>query len=90
MKAEVFLPPSLQYLAGNIQSINVEGGTVRECLRALVKLHPDLKHSILTGNGRLHKGLSIYKNGEQADVIDLASPLQEGDKIYILNVIFGG
>jgi|WetSurMetagenome_2_1015567.scaffolds.fasta_scaffold649527_1 molybdopterin converting factor small subunit len=90
MKVELFLPPSIQYLADNIKTLEVEGNTIRECLHSLVNQYPQLKADIFTRSNKLHKGLSIYKNGGKTDVMDLDTAIKEGDKLYILNVIFGG
>jgi molybdopterin converting factor small subunit len=90
MKVELFLPPSLQYPADNIKTLEVEGNNVRECLHSLVNQYPQLKKDIFTRNNKLRKGLTIYKNGERADVMNLDTPLKAGDKLYILNLIFGG
>jgi hypothetical protein len=90
MSIQVTIPPSIQYLLDNIKTVETEGKTVRECLHYMVKKYPQLKQDIFTGSNKLRKGLTIYKNGEKADLIDLDTALQEGDKLYILNVIFGG
>jgi molybdopterin converting factor small subunit len=90
MKVELYLPPSLQYPADNIKTLEVEGNSVRECLHSLFNQYPQLKDEIFTRNNKLRKGLTIYRNGGKDDLTNLDTPLKEGDKLYILNLIFGG
>jgi molybdopterin converting factor small subunit len=90
MRVALFLPPSLQTLAANAREIEVEGSTVGECLKSLIEKHPSLKKEVFTRNHKLRQGLSIYKNGEKNDITGLSTRLAEGDKLYLINVIFGG
>jgi molybdopterin converting factor small subunit len=90
MRVQLFLPPSLQSLAGDIKEIGVEGKNVGECLEYLVEKYPRLKREVFTRNRKLRQGLSLYRNGEKTDIIEPSTPLAEGDKLYLLNVIFGG
>jgi molybdopterin converting factor small subunit len=90
MRVQLFLPPSLQSLAGDIKEIDIEGKNVGECLESLVEKYPRLKNEIFTRSHKLRQGLSIYRNGEKTDITEASTPLAEGDKLYLLNVIFGG
>jgi molybdopterin converting factor small subunit len=90
MRVQLFLPPSLQSQTGDIKEIDVEGKDIGECLESLVAKYPRLKKKVFTRNRKLRQGLSIYRNGEKTDIIEPSTPLAEGDKLYLLNVIFGG
>jgi molybdopterin converting factor small subunit len=87
---EIYLPPNLQPLVENSQSVRVDGHTVGECLNDLIKRFPRLNGLIFDRRGKLNTGLSAYLNGTSAHVDQLSSPVRDGDKIYIINLLVGG
>lgn len=90
MSVEISIPPSLQHLVNDIKIIEVSGRTIRECLDDLVTQFPQIKSQLFGQGMKLRKGLSIYINGEATDIKELAKPVNDGDKLFILNLIFGG
>ncbi len=90
MSIEVNFPPSLQHLAGGQKKVEVSGGTIGECLNAIVARYPQLKTKFFGSNGELFRGLNIFLNGESAYPGELEKPVRDGDKIYIAYVMLGG
>jgi molybdopterin converting factor small subunit len=90
MSVEVSIPPSFQSLINGIKTVEVSGKTVEECLDNLVTRFPLIKSQLFGRGRKLRKGLSIYINREGIDVKELARAVNDGDKLYILNLIFGG
>jgi len=90
MSIEVKISPILAKYTNNHQATEVNGSTVGECLDHLVKQFPDLKKVILDKNGRLHRYLDVYVNGENAYPEELAKPVKNGDKLHIVMLIAGG
>jgi molybdopterin converting factor small subunit len=90
MTVEISLPPSLQTLADNVKRVDVSGGTVGECLGAMIAQYPRLKGRLFTRGGKILKGLNIYVNGERVSPEPLARPVRDGDKIHLAYLIFGG
>jgi molybdopterin converting factor small subunit len=90
MSIEIILSPSLQPLAGNAPSVNVEGKTLGECLDALMQKHPQLKDALLDDNRVLRKDYMIFINGENAYVEEISRPVKEGDKIHLMTFFVGG
>ncbi len=90
ISVEVFLPPNLQPLADNRQTVSVDGQTISACLESLVLRFPPLKERLLDLQGELARGLSIYLNGTAYHSLGLDSPVCSGDKIYIINLAVGG
>jgi molybdopterin converting factor small subunit len=90
MSIEIILSPSLQTLAGNALSVNVEGKTLGECLDALMQKHPQLKEVLLDDNRVLRKDYMIFINGENAYMEELVRPVKEGDKIHLMTFFVGG
>ncbi len=90
MVVEVSIPPLLQTLADGTKQIDVGGGTVSECLEAVVKRYPRLKARLFTRGGKIAKGLNIYINGEGVYPDVLARSVKDGDKVHLAYLIFGG
>ena len=90
MSVEINLPPVLQAMAGDIKQIDVTGGTVGECLEALVKQYPKLKPRLFNKKNKLPHGINIFVNRENAYPEPLAKAVHEGDKIHIAFIVLGG
>ncbi len=90
MSVEINIPQFLQHLTDDVKVAVVNGGTVGECLKALVKQFPQLEALLFTKNGRLIKYLDIYINGESAYPEELARPVGDGDELHIVKSIVGG
>jgi molybdopterin converting factor small subunit len=90
MSVAINIPPSLQSLAGGVRQIKVTGGTIGECLKDLVRLHPRLKGKIFTRNGRLPKGMNIFINRVGAGPRPLDRPVHKGDEVHIAYIVLGG
>jgi len=63
--------------------IEVDGDTVGECLRHLVKRFPKLE--LFDKNGKLLDYFGIYVNGESAYPNELDTPVKDGDELHIAN-----
>jgi molybdopterin converting factor small subunit len=69
--------------------IQVEGKTVGECLKDLVKQYPPLKKEIFK-NGKLNPIMEVYLNGASAFPNELVKPVKDGDKINLVYMLSGG
>jgi molybdopterin converting factor small subunit len=74
----------------NVLNTKVEGKTVRECLRDLVKQFPKLKRLILDGEGNLLRTYDYFINEQSVYPKDMNRSLKDGDKLNLLYVIHGG
>ncbi len=71
--------------------VNVEGGTAREAIDALVGIHPPLKRLVLDDALRLRRHVNIYVNDELiVDREQLSDGVCDGDTLYILPAVSGG
>ena len=77
-----------QYTNGK-EIIEVEGKTVGECLKDLVKKYPLLEKEIFK-KGQLNSLIEIYIDGASAYPNELAKPVKEGDEIDLVYMISGG
>ena len=69
--------------------IEVEGTTVGECLKDLVKKYPPLDKEIFK-KGKLNSLIEIYIDGASAYPNEMARPVKDGDKIDLVYILSGG
>ena len=90
MRVRVKLPPILQELGGGVETFEVTGRTVGECLENLETQFPTIKDYLLDRQGRLLRIFGIYLNSKGIYPVELDTPVQDNDEIVILNFIIGG
>jgi len=86
----VKLPPVLQEFSGSVETLEVNGRTVGECLEALEARFPGIRESLLDRQGKLLRVFGIYLNSDGLHPVELDSPVRDGDEIVILNFLMGG
>jgi len=90
MSVEINIPSYLQPYTSDTEVVEVSGSTVGGCLNHLAKQFPSIKKMLLDKKGKLHGYIGIFLNGEDAYPEQLAKPVKDGDKLYILYIIGGG
>jgi molybdopterin synthase sulfur carrier subunit len=90
MSVRVKLPPVLQEFSGGVETLEVSGRTVNECLEELEARFPGMKQSLLDRQGKLLRAFGIYLNSGGLHPVELDSPVADGDEIVILNFLMGG
>jgi molybdopterin synthase sulfur carrier subunit len=90
MSVRVKLPPSLQELGGGVETLEVSGRTVAECLEELEMRFPGTKEALLDRQGKLLRAFGIYLNADGLHPVELDTKLHDGDEIVILNFLMGG
>jgi molybdopterin converting factor small subunit len=78
-----------QFTSG-LDTIQVEGDTVGNCLNSLIGRFPEMNAAIFDGNGKLKNQIEIYLNMESAYPDELKKKVQDGDEIYITVMLAGG
>jgi molybdopterin converting factor small subunit len=78
-----------QYTDG-LEHIDVEGGTVGECLGRLVDSYPEMSSALFDNKGKLLNVIEIYVNHESAYPEELKKPVKDGDVIHITVMLAGG
>lgn len=86
----IVIPPFLQPFTTNLESVEVNGSSVSECLNNLNKQFVGIEKMLFAKNGELQPYIGIYVNGKDAYAEGLAKPVKDGDEIYILYMIAGG
>ncbi len=91
MSVEVRLPTMLRPAVNGSASVQVEGETIGEVLRALVMENPGLAGQVLTEDGTLHRFVNVYVNDDDVRYLDrLDTKVGAGDVISILPAVAGG
>jgi molybdopterin converting factor small subunit len=90
MSVEVVIPPFLQSLAGDNQTVMVSGRTVAACLAELTRIYPALKFRLFTSRGKLRRNISLFINGASVIPGDMDAAVHDSDKLYITSIIMGG
>ena len=88
--AEIRIPPVLRPDAGGNRQLDVEAGTVREALDALIDRYPSLSGRVIEGDG-VPAFLNVFVDGEDVRLADgLATPVGATTKILLLPAVAGG
>jgi molybdopterin converting factor small subunit len=81
---------TLRQFTNGQEMIEVDGKTVGECLKNMVKKYPAMEPSIFGKNGKLSNIVEIYLNLQSAYPNELARPVKDGDDIHITMMLSGG
>src|SRR5687768_11963789 len=85
------IPTPLRRFTGDSGEIEVEGGTVEEALRDLVRRHPALERHLYADDGRLRSFVNVFKNDEDVRYLERErTPIAAGDTLSIVPSIAGG
>ncbi|MBN2033114.1 MAG: MoaD/ThiS family protein [Deltaproteobacteria bacterium] len=90
MGVKVNLHVTLRKHTDGREAIDVEGRTVGECLRNVVKQFPGLEASLFDKKGGLSHLVEIYLNHSSAYPNELAKPVKDGDEIHVTMMLSGG
>ena len=91
MPIPVSIPTPLRPLTENLDTVEVEGGTVGELITALDKKYPGIGERLLDAQGGVRRFINIYVNGEDIRFLqDKETAVKAGDEISIIPAIAGG
>jgi len=88
--ATILIPPPYRGPTHGAGRVEVAGATVRECIDALEARHPGFRPLVVDADGRVHRFVKLFRNGDPlaGDVLDL--PLAATDELEVLAAIAGG
>jgi molybdopterin converting factor small subunit len=90
MSIQLTLHKTHRQYTGGIETVDVDGSTVGECLRNLTRRFPRLGSVLFDKSGNLHHLIEIYVNMESAYPDELAKPVAPGDEIHVTLLLSGG
>ena len=88
--AKVIIPPPYRGPTHGSGEERVDGDDVRGCLEAVGARYPGFREQIFDGNGRVHRFVKLFLNGEQLDPEKLDVAVSDDDAVEILAAISGG
>jgi sulfur-carrier protein len=87
----VWIPQVLRSAVGGQKQVELEGGTVRELVDALVAKFPALRQQLLGEDGDLNRFVNVYVNGQDVRYLNgLDTPVAERDEVRLLPAMAGG
>ena len=87
----VFIPAVLRPAVGGAKSLDLEGGSIRAVVDALVARHPSLGSQLLSDDGDLNRFVNVYVNGQDVRYLDgLDTPVAPSDEVRLLPAMAGG
>jgi molybdopterin converting factor small subunit len=89
VKVKIF-HSELQRLVGNPDQVRLEGETVGECLRDLVRQYPESERLIFDADGRLLKPFYVFVNRESMFKADFDRPLTDKDELILVALAVAG
>lgn len=91
MTVEVRLPNILRPLAGGDATVKAEGENLREVFEDLVRQYPDLKASLLTPEGEMHRHLNVFLNDDDVRYLGrLDAKVGASDVVTLMPAVAGG
>jgi molybdopterin converting factor small subunit len=91
MSIKFKIPKMLQEKTGGAVLIEVQGGSVQECIADLIRRYPDLEGMILDGEDRILLRWMVYINNQSAAAFnELSYHVNDGDIIKLLPMVAGG
>jgi molybdopterin synthase sulfur carrier subunit len=87
----VFIPAVLRPAVGGAKSLDLEGGSIRALVDALVTRHPSLGSQLLSEDGDLNRFVNVYVNGQDVRYLEgLDTPVAPSDEVRLLPAMAGG
>ena len=87
----VWIPQVLRSAVGGQKQVQLEGGTIRELVAALVAKYPSLEQQLLDQSGDLNRFVNVYVNGQDVRYLNgLDTPVAQRDEVRLLPAMAGG
>ncbi len=91
MLVTVQIPAALREFCAGEAALPVEASTVSEALKALERDYPTLYIRVCDETGGVRRHVNVFVNGSHArDLEGLASKLEPGDVVTIMQAVSGG
>ncbi len=80
----------LPHLSNDLETIDVPGTTVRECLDKMVERFPKMRRWLFREDGELANFIDIFVNMESTYPDELTRPVMDTDEIFVVMMINAG
>ena len=87
----VVIPGAMRHETGGLEVVEVEGGTLRQVMRALGARYPGLGEKLLEADGSLRPFIALFVDGVEVRWSEgLYMPVGAGTEIVIVPALSGG
>lgn len=91
MTVTIRIPTTLRPLSGGVSTVQVEGSTLGEILKALNTAHPGFSDRLFDGDGNLHKFVNIFVADDDVRYMQgLETKIASGQTVSIIPAVAGG
>ena len=89
--AQIKIPSQLRAYAGNQESVDVEAGSVKDALDALIAKYPTMKDRLFDENDAIRRFVNIFLGDEDVRFMEnLETKLEANSELSIVPAIAGG
>jgi len=88
MSIKVIIHPFLN--DGKELQVEVDGKTVGECLRTILRQHPAMEKRMFDKKGRIKGYIEVLVNDHSIGTEELACPVKDGDSMTVIVFLSGG
>ena len=94
MSVRINIPSYLQYFTNNAEAVEVESGSVSECLKKLTEKFAGMKLVLFDNKGEIQiqplNHVAVFKNGVVIQPDEYIDKVNDGDELDLIYVILGG
>ena len=90
MSTKVNIHKTHRQFTKGLAVVEVEGSTVGDCLKHLIREFPEMEKALFDRKGQLLNVVEIYVNMESAYPNELVKPINDGDEIHLTLILAGG
>jgi molybdopterin synthase sulfur carrier subunit len=91
MAVTVRIPTTMRPLTGGSSTVEVEGSTLGEVLKALDAAHPGLGERLFDDSGALRRFVNVFVADDDVRYLDgLNTPVPDGETVSIIPAVAGG
>ena len=90
MSVKVSLHRTHRQFTDGLEIVEVQGETVGDCLRHLVKKYPGIGEALFDKEGKLRYHIEVFLNLQSTYPQELAMPVKDGDEIQVAVMLGGG
>ena len=90
VSVKVSLHRTHRQFTGGLETVEVQGETVGDCLDHLSKEYPGIGEALFEKEGKLKNHIEVFLNLKTTYPDELAAPVKDGDEIHITAMLAGG
>lgn len=90
MPVKIHIHKTHRQFTNGLEVVPVEGRTVGECLKQLIKQFPGMEKALFVRKDKLQNNVEVFINDATAYPNELVKPVRDGDDIHLVIMLAGG